>query len=75
MLSNTSDTDNIFGIVDPCDDQNSENGVLMEDDDMADSAYSQDPSHLTQELTTLQCTVPWFHMCNPQFLTLKSYIQ
>ena len=52
LLSNTSDTDNIFGIVDPCGDQNSENGALM-DDDMADSAYSQDPSHLTQESTTL----------------------
>ena len=30
LLSNTSDTDNIFGIVDPCGDQNSENGALMD---------------------------------------------
>ena len=42
----------IFGIVDPCGDQNSEDGALM-DDEMADSAYSQDPSHLTQESTNL----------------------
>ena len=67
LLSNTFDTDNIFGIVDPCDDQNSENGALM-DDDLADSAYSQDPSHLTQESTTLQCTVPMVSYVQPTIL-------
>ena len=62
LLSNTCDTDNIFGTVDPCGD-----GSLM-DDDMADSAYSQDPSHLTQESTTLQCTVPMVSYVQPTIL-------
>ena len=59
-----------MGIVDPCGDQNSnegENGALM-DDDMADSAYSQDPSHLTQESTTLQCTVRMVSYVQPTIL-------
>ena len=67
LLSNTSDTDNIFGIVDTCGDKNSENGALM-DDDTADSAYRQDPSHLTQESTTLQCTVPMVSHVQPTIL-------
>ena len=39
LLSNTSDVDNIFGIVDPCDDENSENGAYI-DDNIPNSAYS-----------------------------------
>ena len=35
---------------------------------MADSAYSQHPSHLTQESTTLQCTVPMVSYVQPTIL-------
>ena len=67
LLSDTSDADNIFGIVDPCGDQNSENGVLI-DGDMPDSAYSQDLSHLTQESSTSHCTVPMVSYVEPTIL-------
>ena len=35
---------------------------------MADSAYSQDSYHLTQESTTLQCTVPMVSYVQPTIL-------
>ena len=67
LLSNTSDVDNVFGIVDPCDDQNSETGALI-DDNKPDSAYSQDPSHLSQESPTSHCTVSMVSYVQPTIL-------